>query len=141
MPSPPPFNPYARTSSRPEPSQSHGDLRERMAVTETTLGYHSSEIQEHRQQLGDLWRKHRELETAGAQAVQAVPALISAALTPVTERLAKLEATWLTHLRPHMWKVWLGLCLLLFAGAWRKVTGEPVPIRMLVEIALKWLMT
>lgn len=134
MPSQQPFNPYAQTSSRAPPPD---DLRERVAVLETQLPHLAAEAIEAKRQSDTSWQRILSIEAAGAAAIREMPALIEAALSPLQVRLLKLEARWWEPLRPHLGKVYIGAIMLAFAWGWKRVTGEPVPVRVWIEVILK----
>lgn len=133
MQSQPPFNPYAQPSPMPGNGDQIGTLRERVATLEERGRSRDKDWASNTQQIGVLGDRLSRIETAGGQAIRTLPSIIEAHLLPDRRRLDKLEASWWEPLRPHLWKVYMGLFALAFAKGWRLVTGEPMPIRYLIE--------
>jgi hypothetical protein len=134
MPSPPPFNPYEQTSPQAQPPASLG---ERVAVLETNHRHLHGAVQEVKHQSAGLWAHVASMERAGAEAVKSLPGIISTATLPLQERLAKLETRWWEPIRPYLGRIYVAGILLAFAFGWKRVTGEPLPVRIWLELIVK----
>jgi len=133
MQSPPPFNPYEQNS----PPAAASTLGERVAVLETQHRHLHGAVHEVKHRSDGLWQHVAAMERAGAEAVKALPDLIQAAVTPLGERLHKLESRWWEPLRPYLGRVYLAGILLAFAFGWKRITGEALPVRVWIEMIIK----
>lgn len=139
MYSQPPFNPYAPAQNPPPSGNGDqiGSLRERVAKLESNVPHLAAAIEEAKTNQERFWYRIQRIEQHGAEAVMRVPMLVADSLAPLTARMEKLEARWWAPLRPYLWRVYLGLAVLGFAFGWRRVTGEVLPVRLIVDWLLK----
>jgi uncharacterized coiled-coil protein SlyX len=127
---PRPSNPYAQL----EPGGIEAMIRERLATLEAGHRHQQVEIDSTSQAIHQVRRDMRALDDAGRQAVLEIPATIKAAVRPLERRLHSLETRWWEPMRPHLWKVYLGLTFLLMSRIYKGLTGNAIDIIALLEL-------
>lgn len=130
----PPRNPYAPPAPA-EAGSDPGAMRERLRGLEVEVSHLISDVQDFKAETRTNTAELAELRRLGMEAIAAVVPTIHREVGPLAYRLRLLEEGWLAPLKPHLWKIYAVLVMVLVSKALR-LMGVEIDILELVRLTL-----
>lgn len=129
---PRPSNPYEQTGM---PGLEAPALTNERRLTTLEVGHRHQqvEIDNSSAAIHSVRQDMRALADAGRHAILELPTVIDTRVRPLEQRLRQLETRWWEPMRPHLWKLYLGVAFLIMSRAYKGLTGNAIDILTLLQ--------
>jgi hypothetical protein len=89
----------------------------------------------------ELWRAYHHMQEVGRQVIHELPATIDARVRPLEDSIKEVQATleqrWWEPMRPHLWKIYIAVAIIVASRLHRYFTGQPLDVPNLLGLFLR----